>query len=283
MIQMTNPPPQKVEKSRLERELELPTGFKKRTLSHKMQLKIKLYSTLMWSHPKLQGCSLRRLQECQPLLGFPLPRQVRAKQTILKCYKMDRVERFSPNSMLFHFILNNLGMALQTPQHEHSGQYENMGYDPAGQGHQTPNPNMENMGWDNNPTSVGPPSVGAPTTPYGDDEFDRYSMGPQSVRDASGNFQEDERGEDETQEEYEDRVLNKRAAHLNNILKNKLTDDDQSLTLLAMTRRNTRKQVAQKFYSLLVLQKVMAVELQQAKCYSEVTVSRGPKFDSAVL
>jgi cohesin complex subunit SCC1 len=192
------------------------------------------------------------------------------------------------------------GMALQTPQHEPSGQYENMGYDPSLQGpasvapgvDQTPNPNMENMGWDAigngpptaGPPSMGPPSMGAPTPYRDDDDFDGYpaSIGPLSVR-GDDSLAEDQRGEEETQEEYEDRVLNKRAAHLNNILKSKLQDDSQSLTLDSMTRRNNRKQVAQKFYSLLVLQKALAVELNQDKCYGEVTVSRGLKFESAVL
>ena len=170
-----------------------------------------------------------------------------------------------------------------------------MGYDPTHQGpgsiapgvDQTPNPNMENMGWDatgNGPPTTGPPSMGAPTPYRDDDDFDGYpaSLGPQSVR-GDDSFAEDQRGEEETQEEYEDRVLNKRAAHLNNILKSKLQDDSQSLTLDSMTRRNNRKQVAQKFYSLLVLQKVLAVELNQDHCYGEVSVSRGPKFESAVL
>jgi hypothetical protein len=125
----------------------------------------------------------------------------------------------------------------------------------------------------------------APTPYRDDDDFDGYpaSFGPHSVKGADDSFVEDQRGDEETQEEYEDRVLNKRAAHLNNILKSKLHDDMQSLTFEAMTRRNNRKQVAQKFYSLLVLQKVMAVELNQNKCYGEVTVARGPKFESAML
>merc|ERR1711881_505912 len=111
---------------------------------------------------------------------------------------------------------------------------------------------------------------GAPTPYRDDDDFDGYpaSIGPLSVR-GDDTFAEDQRGEEETQEEYEDRVLNKRAAHLNNILKSKLQNDSESLTLQSMTRRNNRKQVAQKFYSLLVLQKAMAVELNQNKCYDD--------------
>merc|ERR1719322_1475862 len=101
------------------------------------------------------------------------------------------------------------GMALQTPQHESSGQFENMGYDPTQQGSasvagvgQTPNPNMENMGWDatsNGPPTNGPPSMGAPTPYRDDDDFDGYSIGPLSVR-GDDSFAEDQRGEEETQE-----------------------------------------------------------------------------------
>jgi len=208
---------------------------------------------------------------------------------------------------------------LQTPLHN-SGQFENMGYDasmptpaPAATPLNDSNPSllppdqapasqMDNMGWtpaaasmapgDENPQSNLPPMTpgGAPSmggaTPYRDvDDFDGYpaSVGPGSVRGAEAEEEEEERGEEETQEEFEDRVLNKRAAHLNKILSSKLESADSVVRLSDMTRRNTRKQVAQKFYSLLVLQKVMAVNLEQTECYGELSVSRGPKFETAVL
>ena len=94
---------------------------------------------------------------------------------------------------------------------------------------------------------------------------------------------EEEKGEEETQEEFEERMLNKRASHLNKILSSKLDEADSVVRLTDMTRRNNRKQVAQKFYSLLVLQKVMAVNLTQSECYGELSVMRGPKFESAML
>ncbi len=48
--------------------------------------------------------------------------------------------------------------------------------------------------------------------------------------------------------------------------------------------RRVRKSIAQNFYSLLVLQKVMAVELDQGEAFnSEITIKRGPNFESAVL
>merc|ERR1712179_539595 len=106
-------------------------------------------------------------------------------------------------------------------------------------------------------------------------------MSPISVR-SEGSFAELKKRE-ETQEEYEERLLKKRAAYLNNVLKSELQDDSQPIAFDGMTKRNNRKQVAQKFYSLLVLQKAMAIELHQTNCYGDVTISRGPKFETAVL
>ncbi len=101
-----------------------------------------------------------------------------------------------------------------------SGEMANLGYDAA-------NPNMSNMGWDEsgggNPTTPGgPASMGAPT-PYRDDDEDDEYGGPQSVGTVAQNKEEEMR-EDETIDEYEDRVLNKRAAHLNEFLKNKFRE-----------------------------------------------------------
>ena len=90
--------------------------------------------------------------------------------------------------------------------------------------------------------------------------------------------------EDETIEEFEDRVLNKRAGHLNKILQSKFEDNVISIGFEELTsRRNLRKQVAQRFYSILVLQKVMAVNIDQAEPYSKIMITKGPKFDSAIM
>ena len=90
--------------------------------------------------------------------------------------------------------------------------------------------------------------------------------------------------EGETIEEFEDRVLNKRAGHLNKILQSKF-DEKHALIFkeLAPNRRQLRKQAAQKFYSLLVLQKAVAVNLEQEKSYSEIAVTKGSNFDTAVF
>lgn len=151
---------------------------------------------------------------------------------------------------------------------------ENMGYDQS-------NPNMANLGWDQGaPTPGGPASMGAPT-PYRDDEYDTYN--PASVGGTSAKGHEEEQMlEGETLEEFEDRILNKRAGHLNKILRSKF-EEAETLHFVDMARRNHRKQAAQKFYSLLVLQKVMAVKIDQADSYGQISLIKGPKFDTAVI
>ena len=94
--------------------------------------------------------------------------------------------------------------------------------------------------------------------------------------------EEEQMQEGETIEEFEDRVLNKRAGHLNNLLQAKF-QDNISLHFSELTRRNIRKQAAQKFYSMLVLQKVMAVNIDQADAFGPIMVTKGPKFDACVL
>jgi cohesin complex subunit SCC1 len=191
----------------------------------------------------------------------------------------------------------------------HDTTFDNMGYDAS-----DTNPHMANLGWEDNaasmagaPTpgddlgpmsmgvpSVGPPSMGAPT-PYREDEDEEeeeneYNVTPTAhvpldSSQAPGQVlpeESDEMLEGETVDEYEDRVLNKRAAHLNTILKSKLAVLP-SLKLSLMTRRNTRKQAAQKFYSLLVLQKALAVNIDQPENNGEINVTKGPRFETAVI
>ena len=84
--------------------------------------------------------------------------------------------------------------------------------------------------------------------------------------------------EDETIEEFEDRVLNKRAAQLHRHLSKKFSD-----RFSQMTRKNNRKQAAQKFHSLLVLQKMMALDVHQDSepAYGEINIKKGPTWNTA--
>jgi len=86
---------------------------------------------------------------------------------------------------------------------------------------------------------------------------------------------EEDMQEDETIEEFEDRVLNKRASMLHRILTRKFPDN-----FLELTRKNTKKQVAQKFHSLLVLQKMTVIDMSQDSepSFSEIRLKKGPTF-----
>jgi len=104
------------------------------------------------------------------------------------------------------------------------------------------------------------------------DEEDEYEEDKQKARG------EDDMQEDETIEEFEDRVLNKRAEQLRRHLTKKFSDRFSQLT-----RKNNRKQAAQKFHSLLVLQKMMALDVQQEPepAYGEINIKKGPTWNTA--
>lgn len=93
---------------------------------------------------------------------------------------------------------------------------------------------------------------------------------------------DDEQGVDETVEQFEERVLNKRAAALFVTVRGKLQKRD-CMYLSEMTHRNNKKQAAQKFYSLLVLKKFQALSLQQQQPYSDIQITPGQMFENPTL
>jgi len=86
--------------------------------------------------------------------------------------------------------------------------------------------------------------------------------------------------DEETVEQFEDRVLNKRAAMLHFKLKNKIEETPELPFSTITKRKDTRKQAAQKFYSLLVLQKYQTVDVNQGSIYGELFVTKGPCFEA---
>ncbi|XP_077288258.1 RAD21 cohesin complex component verthandi [Arctopsyche grandis] len=121
---------------------------------------------------------------------------------------------------------------------------------------------MANMGYD---------EAHQPHSPQDDYEF------PPSV-----GHNGEEQLQDETDEQFEERVLNKRATQLFAQMRSKLVERGQ-LYLSEMTHRNKRKQVAQKFYSLLVLKKVQVLQISQDEPYADILITRGSLFDSGSL
>jgi len=93
--------------------------------------------------------------------------------------------------------------------------------------------------------------------------------------------EEDEYLDEETVDEFEDRVLNKRAALLHYRMKQKWQPDqlEWSYSKDIGRRKDSKKLAAQKFYSLLVLQKFMTVDIRQEEIFGDLAVRRGPTFD----
>lgn len=147
-------------------------------------------------------------------------------------------------------------------------QMENMGYDQA-------QPQVSYVGYDEqHPPAHTPGAISerGPATPWNHEDYEfPPSVGPQ-----------EEQQVDETYEQFEERVLNKRAAHMYHVIKSKLDTKDR-LTLSEMAYKNNRKQVAQKFYTLLVLKKFQVLELNQEHPYAEILVTKGPKFENPAL
>lgn len=97
------------------------------------------------------------------------------------------------------------------------------------------------------------------------------------------NAEEGEREAGETDEQFEERVLNRRAAQLFAAMRPKLAAGLQlSFTDLAPSHNN-RKQVAQKFYSLLVLKKHQVLKLEQHETYGPITITKGNQFETEAI
>ncbi|KAJ1521100.1 hypothetical protein ONE63_002802 [Megalurothrips usitatus] len=158
---------------------------------------------------------------------------------------------------------------------EQQAMMENVGYD-----HQHDNM-MANMGYDGHTDhplpamTPGAVSERGPNTPWNNDDYEfPHSAGPP-----------DEQQTDETDEQFEERVLNKRAAHMYTVIKSKLAVKEvgAGVYLSEMTFRNNRKQAAQKFYAMLVLKKHQVLELDQPSSYDDIYMTKGNKFDNPCL
>ncbi|XP_050535603.1 double-strand-break repair protein rad21 homolog [Daktulosphaira vitifoliae] len=154
---------------------------------------------------------------------------------------------------------------------------QNMGYD--NQINQTTDFNqiiMDNMGYDghhNAPVTPGLPSPRGGATPWRDQDYDYpSSVGPTDEQQAPH----------ETNEQFEERVMNKRANQLYHTIKMKFNQKD-SLVLSDLTYKNRRKEAAQKFYSVLVLKKYKVLELIQEAPYEPIQLIKGVCFTDPKL
>ncbi|OQR71137.1 double-strand-break repair protein rad21-like [Tropilaelaps mercedesae] len=91
----------------------------------------------------------------------------------------------------------------------------------------------------------------------------------------------DEQADDETFEEFEERIQNRRTIQLLRHVKPALDVGRPVRFADLIKQNNNRKQVAQKFYTFLVLKKQQAIELTQQQAYDELYISVGPKYHQA--
>jgi len=89
---------------------------------------------------------------------------------------------------------------------------------------------------------------------------------------------------EETSEQFEERMRNKRTNVLLRLMANQL-DEEGSISFTNLVKSNRRKQVAQKFYSLLVLKKQQAIELYQDnnQPYNDIIINKGFNYDNALV
>lgn len=87
----------------------------------------------------------------------------------------------------------------------------------------------------------------------------------------------------ETEEQFEERVLNRRAAQLFAAMRPKLAARLELSFVDLAPPHNNRKQVAQKFYSLLVLKKHQMLKLEQHETYGPITITKGAQFETEAI
>lgn len=89
----------------------------------------------------------------------------------------------------------------------------------------------------------------------------------------------DEQGTGEKYEEFQARRWTKRTQQLMHTLKRELKNR-KSIGLDVLSKQETRKQAACKFYSCLLLKRDNEVELQQKDAFGRILVLKGPCFDT---
>ena len=114
--------------------------------------------------------------------------------------------------------------------------------------------------------------------PEADDSYNNNNITAQEEEDGPV---EDPMNAGETEEQYEERIRNRRTHILLQLLGPRL--DEGTIEFSQLCRNYRRKQVAQHFFSLLVLKKQQAIELTQeetSNSYGEIYVNKGPRYEN---
>lgn len=178
-----------------------------------------------------------------------------------------------PSMTPAHTSEDLLGDHMGAPTPHHSGIDANLPLEPL-ENLQNDLPPMENMGYDQNQMA----NMGYDESAHPGNMSERVQSPWNNDYDCEAGPTEEQLA-DETEEQFAERVLNKRAYQMFQVVKHKFNLNDK-ISLEEMCHRNTKKQAAQKFYSLLVLKKFHVLELSQEEAYGTITVVKGPKFDN---
>jgi cohesin complex subunit SCC1 len=87
----------------------------------------------------------------------------------------------------------------------------------------------------------------------------------------------------ETSEAFEERTRQQKVEEVTDWLKSQLVSGKESVAFSKLTDQIRRKEAAQKFYSLLVLKKQNVVDVSQETDSDEITIVRGPRFETAAV
>ena len=108
--------------------------------------------------------------------------------------------------------------------------------------------------------------------------------GPEKKRDRRSRIERTADDEDTTMETEDDHRWSKRTQNVLNSISSKIKASADGEIVLSdlLTKNSTRKTAAQKFYTLLVLKKWQAIEVQQAEPFSDITITAGPNIAGTV-
>nr|XP_034977946.1 double-strand-break repair protein rad21-like protein 1 [Zootoca vivipara] len=106
-----------------------------------------------------------------------------------------------------------------------------------------------------------------------------YQIVSQSSGEEKGNIEIVEpMGNKDNAPDNEEEKKDKRAVDLLNTFRNMYQAGAKSFSFLTLCKNKTKKEVADKFFSLLVLKKQRAIEVAQAAPYADIVVTVGPNF-----
>lgn len=100
-----------------------------------------------------------------------------------------------------------------------------------------------------------------------------------SQRDQTIKDELDEEGAGDGTSQDPSKNLTKRAKTMVSLLNRSFNKQD-NVGFFEITKRNGKKSVVQKFYSLLVLKKYEIIEVTQAETFGDIIISKGDKFES---